>query len=59
MEKGSPQVGPENFTIMPWLDFSQLETNDLRAIYTFLRTQKPVYQAVDSHPGFEKLVTRK
>ena len=51
---GSPAAGPENFTIMPWLDFSQLETDDLRAIYSFLRTQKPVYHAVDSHPGFDK-----
>jgi mono/diheme cytochrome c family protein len=60
-EKGSPKVGPENFTLMPWLDFSQLESNDLRAIYSFLRTQRPVYHAVDSHPGFEKtqLVTKK
>jgi hypothetical protein len=60
-ENGSPKVGPENFTIMPWLEFSQIETNDLRAIYSFLRTQKPVYHAVDSHPGFEKtqLVTKR
>jgi mono/diheme cytochrome c family protein len=60
-ENGSPQVGPENFTIMPWLEFSQLETNDLRAIYSFLRRQKPVYHAVDSHPGMPKtqLVTKK
>jgi mono/diheme cytochrome c family protein len=60
-ENGSPKAGPENFTIMPWLDFSQLETDDLRAIYSFLRTQKPVYHAVDSHPGFEntQLVTKK
>ena len=60
-QNGSPKVGPENFTLMPWLDFSQLESDDLRAIYSFLRTQKPVYHAVDSHPGFEKtqLVTKK
>jgi hypothetical protein len=60
-ENGSPNVGPENFTIMPWLEFSQLEANDLRAIYVFLRTQKPVYHAVDSHPGFDKtqLVTKR
>src|SRR4051812_39249365 len=60
-EKGSPAVGPENFTIMPWLEFSKLEESDLRAIYQFLRRQKPVYHAVDSHPGFEKrkLVTQK
>jgi mono/diheme cytochrome c family protein len=57
--KGSPAAGPENFTIMPWLEFSQLDAGDLGAIYTFLRTQKPVYQIVDSHPGARKLVTQK
>ena len=49
-EKGSPVVGPESFTLMPWLAFAQLEPDDLKAIYAFLRTQKPVYHAVDSHP---------
>jgi hypothetical protein len=57
--KGSPAAGPENFTIMPWLEFSQLDAGDLGAIYTFLRTQKPVYHIVDSHPGAHKLVTQK
>lgn len=50
-EGGSPLSTPENFTIMPWLNFCQLEPDDLRAIYGFLRRQKPVYHAVDSHPG--------
>jgi mono/diheme cytochrome c family protein len=57
--KGSPAAGPENFTIMPWLEFSQLDPDDLGAIYKFLRSQKPVYHIVDSHPGFRKLVTQK
>jgi mono/diheme cytochrome c family protein len=56
--KGSPSAGPENFTIMPWLEFSQLDTADLGAIYTFLRAQKPVYRIVDSHPGVHKMVSR-
>ena len=47
---GSPKVGPENFTVMPWLLFSQLPEEDLRAIYTFLRTQKPIYHVVYPHP---------
>jgi mono/diheme cytochrome c family protein len=59
VENGSPAAGPENFTIMPWLNFCQLESDDLRAIYSFLRTQKPVYHIVDSHPGAKQLVTRK
>jgi mono/diheme cytochrome c family protein len=58
-QKGAPAAGPENFTVMPWLEFSQLDANDLGAIYTFLRNQKPVYHIVDSHPGFPKLMTQK
>lgn len=57
-EKGSPQVGPESFTIMPWLNFAQLEPEDLKAIYAFLRTQKPVYQVVDSHPLWQAQESR-
>jgi mono/diheme cytochrome c family protein len=53
-EKGSPASSPENFTLMPWLSLSRLEADDLTAIYGYLRTQKAVYHAVDSHPGFKK-----
>lgn len=56
--KGSPAAGPENFTLMPWLEFSQLDPADLGAIYAFLRNQKPVYRIVDSHPGIHKVVTQ-
>jgi len=52
-EKGSPEVGPESFTIMPWLNFAQLNPEDLKAIYAFLRTQTPVYHVIDSHPVWE------
>jgi mono/diheme cytochrome c family protein len=58
-EKGAPHAGPENFTIKPWLEFSQLDASDIREIYTFLRNQKPVYHIVDSHPGFPKMMTQK
>jgi mono/diheme cytochrome c family protein len=46
--------GPEAFTIMPWLDFCKLPPEDLGAIYTFLRTVKPVHNAVETHPGAVK-----
>src|SRR5690242_9945718 len=52
-EKGSPAVGPESFTLMPWLNFAQIEPEDLKAIYAFLRTQRPVYHVVDSHPVWQ------
>jgi hypothetical protein len=59
VEKGSPCVGPESFTIMPWLTFAQLEPDDLKAIYAFLRTQQPVYHVVDSHPVWQAQENRK
>jgi len=52
-EKGSPQVGPESFTLMPWLNFCRLQEDDLRAIYSFIRTKEPVYKAVDTHPAWK------
>jgi mono/diheme cytochrome c family protein len=53
VEQGSPAVGPESFTLMPWLNFAQLEPDDLKAIYAFLRTQPAVYHVVDSHPVWQ------
>lgn len=49
-----PMAGPEAFTLMPWLGFSQLPPEDLGAIYTYLRTVKPVRNAVETHPGQPK-----
>ncbi|MGH9718711.1 MAG: c-type cytochrome [Bryobacteraceae bacterium] len=48
---GSPEVGPEGFTIMPWLMFSHMSPDELGAIYTYLKTQKPIYNAVETHPA--------
>ncbi len=50
-EGSSPTVGPENFTVMPWLQFSGLEETDLRAIYAYLRSMKPVYNVIQPHPS--------
>jgi hypothetical protein len=55
---GSPKVGPESFTLMPWLNFSQLPEEDLRAIYAYLRTVPPVRKAVETHPGFDPQVKK-
>jgi mono/diheme cytochrome c family protein len=48
---GPPAATPKSFTLMPWLGMSQLPPDDLRAIYTYLRTLKPVHNAVETHPG--------
>ena len=51
VEKGSPKVGPEGFTLMPWLGLAQLAPEELGSIYTYLMSQPPVRNAVETHPG--------
>ncbi len=46
----APRTVQENFTVMPWFGFSHMEEEDLRAIYAYLRTLKPVYNPVVMHP---------
>ena len=46
-EEGSPKVGPDRFTVMPWLNLSQLTDEDLAAIYAFLRTVTPIENKVE------------
>ncbi len=46
-----PLPGPQAFTLMPWLALSQLPPEDLGAIYTRLRSAKPVHNYVEVHPG--------
>ena len=51
IEHGPPRIaGPRSFTLMPWLGFAQLPPEDLAAIYTWLKTLKPVHNAVETHP---------
>jgi hypothetical protein len=55
VENGCPKSpGPEAFTLMPWLRFSQKTPDDLAAIYAYLRTLPPVHNPIETHPGFPK-----
>jgi Cytochrome c len=45
-----PSPGPQAFTLMPWLGMSQLAPEDLKAIYAYLRTVKPIHNYVERHP---------
>ncbi len=47
VEAGSPPAGPEKFTVMPWLNLSQLTDDDLAALYAFLRTVTPVENKIE------------
>jgi hypothetical protein len=48
--ENAPKMNQSNFTIMPWLALSRLPEEDLRAIYAYLRTLKPIHSRVDVHP---------
>lgn len=50
VQNGAPTVSRHEFTLMPWLAFSQMDEGDLRAIYRYLRTVKPVRHKVTTHP---------
>ena len=41
---------PEKFSIMPWLNLSQLPPKDLEAIYAYLMSRLPIENKVESHP---------
>ena len=50
VQDGPPATTPENFTLMPWLSFARMPSEDLSAIYAYLRTVKPVNHSVETHP---------
>ncbi len=47
VDQGSPKAGPERFTIMPWLNLSQLPDEDLQAIFEYLNSLTPIEHAVE------------
>jgi mono/diheme cytochrome c family protein len=54
VKNGPPPARPASFTLMPWIKFCQLPDEDLGAIFAFLKTQKPVRNNVETHPGAPK-----
>ena len=46
----APPANQSNFTVMPWASFSHLKDEDLHAVYTYLRTLRPIYNPVEVHP---------
>jgi hypothetical protein len=46
-----PKVGPERFTLMPWIAYSSLTDHDLEAILLYLKSRRPITNSVVPHPG--------
>jgi mono/diheme cytochrome c family protein len=49
-ETNLPDMVQANFTVMPWLGFRQLSEEDLKAVFAYLRTVKPIRNKVEIHP---------
>jgi len=48
--ESAPKTVQANFAIMPWMAFSQLSEDDLRAMYTYFKSVKEVRNSVEVHP---------
>jgi cytochrome c5 len=46
-----PAATQANFTLMPWLALRNLKEGDMKALYAYLRTLKPIRNAVERHPA--------
>jgi hypothetical protein len=46
-----PRVGPERFTLMPWIAYSDLTDHDLESIFLYLRSRRRITNFVVPHPG--------
>lgn len=50
-----PQVAPGNFqTVMPWKMYGQMEEEDLKAIFAYLKTIKPIKNQVEKFTAATK-----
>lgn len=46
-----PKVGPERFTLMPWIAYSSLTDHDLEAIFLYIKSRRAISNFVVPHPG--------
>jgi hypothetical protein len=46
-----PKVGPERFTLMPWIAYGDLTDHDLEAMWLYIKTRRAITNFVAPHPG--------
>jgi hypothetical protein len=46
-----PKVGPERFTLMPYIAYSNLTDHDLESIFLYIKSRKAISNFVAPHPG--------
>jgi hypothetical protein len=50
-----PKVGPERFTLMPWIAYSSLNDHDLESIFLYIRSRRSISNFVVPHPGHAEI----
>jgi hypothetical protein len=50
-----PKVGPERFTVMPWIGYENLTDHDLESIFLYLKSRKAITNLVVLHPGHAEI----
>lgn len=46
-----PKVGPERFTLMPYIAYSNLTDHDLESIFLYIKSRRAITNFVVPHPG--------
>ena len=50
-----PKVGPERFTLMPWIAYNGLTDHDLEAIFLYVKSRRAITHSVVPHPGHAEI----
>ncbi len=50
-----PKVGPERFTLMPWIAYSNLNDHDLESIFLYIKSRRAITNPVVPHPGHAEI----
>jgi hypothetical protein len=50
-----PKVGPERFTLMPWIAYSSMTDHDLEAMFLYIKSVRAITNSVVPHPGHAEI----
>jgi hypothetical protein len=50
-----PKVGPDRFTLMPWIAYADLTDRDMEAILLYLKSRRAITNFVVPHPGYAEV----
>jgi cytochrome c len=54
-DKEYPKIGPERFTLMPYIAYENLTDHDLEAIFLYIKSRRSITNFVVPHPGHSEI----